>query len=82
MADNIPHEGNHPEETTHRPDKEPMGSQRTNPSKTPRSGRNDGNFNTVGDQIPEKRSEDAYDPTRYVPLVEFENRQLQQCLAE
>uniref|UniRef100_A0A803QK46 Uncharacterized protein n=1 Tax=Cannabis sativa TaxID=3483 RepID=A0A803QK46_CANSA len=41
MANNIPQEGHRLEETIHRPGKKPMGSQRTNPSETPRSGRND-----------------------------------------
>uniref|UniRef100_A0A803QCA2 Uncharacterized protein n=1 Tax=Cannabis sativa TaxID=3483 RepID=A0A803QCA2_CANSA len=42
MADNISHEGNHQEETTHRPGKDPRGSQRTNTSKNHALRKNDG----------------------------------------
>uniref|UniRef100_A0A803Q672 Uncharacterized protein n=1 Tax=Cannabis sativa TaxID=3483 RepID=A0A803Q672_CANSA len=71
MADSTPrNKESHPEETTHRLEKEPHGSQRTN------SGRNDGNFNPTGEQIPERQSEDADDPTRFIPQVELENRKL------
>uniref|UniRef100_A0A803PV23 Uncharacterized protein n=1 Tax=Cannabis sativa TaxID=3483 RepID=A0A803PV23_CANSA len=64
-----------------------MGSLRPYTTRTSCSRRNDGG----GDQILERRNEDAYnstryvpmsedvyDPTRYVPLVELENRQLRQ----
>uniref|UniRef100_A0A803QS74 Uncharacterized protein n=1 Tax=Cannabis sativa TaxID=3483 RepID=A0A803QS74_CANSA len=83
MADNTQrNEEIHLEETTHRPGKEPQRSQRTNATETPCSERNNGDFNPTGEQIPKRQSEDAYDPTRYVPLVELENRQLRQCLVE
>uniref|UniRef100_A0A803QHV4 Uncharacterized protein n=1 Tax=Cannabis sativa TaxID=3483 RepID=A0A803QHV4_CANSA len=83
MADDTPrNDENHPEETTHRPGKELQASQRTNTVETPRSGSNDGDFDQTVEHILERRSEDAYDPTRYILLVELENKKLWQCLVE
>uniref|UniRef100_A0A803PMB0 Uncharacterized protein n=1 Tax=Cannabis sativa TaxID=3483 RepID=A0A803PMB0_CANSA len=67
MADDTQHnKENQPEETNHRPRKEPQASQRTNTTEIPRFGRNDGDFNRTGEQTPERQNEDAYDPTKYV----------------
>uniref|UniRef100_A0A803PBC9 Uncharacterized protein n=1 Tax=Cannabis sativa TaxID=3483 RepID=A0A803PBC9_CANSA len=98
MGDHDDNDNNHPEETNRRPGKEPMGSRRPPISRTtystrstrlrrsqrghdqnPESGNEETNTNARG-FVP--MSEGAYDPTRYVPLVELENCKLRQRLAD
>uniref|UniRef100_A0A803P4C7 Uncharacterized protein n=1 Tax=Cannabis sativa TaxID=3483 RepID=A0A803P4C7_CANSA len=70
MDDHDENDNSHPKETNRRPGKEAMGSQRPHTSRT-----------TCSTRLL-RRSEGAYDPTRYVLLVELENRELRQRLAE
>uniref|UniRef100_A0A803QAC3 Uncharacterized protein n=1 Tax=Cannabis sativa TaxID=3483 RepID=A0A803QAC3_CANSA len=73
-ADTPRNEENQLGETTQRLGNEHQTSHRTNTIETPHFGRNGGEFEQTGDEILERQSEDAYDPTRYVLLVELENR--------
>uniref|UniRef100_A0A803QHB4 Uncharacterized protein n=1 Tax=Cannabis sativa TaxID=3483 RepID=A0A803QHB4_CANSA len=75
MANHTQNDRSHPDETTHRPGKEPMDSQRPPTSRTTRSRTNHGGSSQNPEERNEEtnsttgyvpRSEDAYDPTRSV----------------